>query len=92
MWVYSDVHQQKSVTEKQLAKIAKKAREQLKISKAELGRRLGVSKGAIHLAEEYADMSLTKLRIRMIEKCSLLKVTGPVFLLESKKDIRFKNS
>ena len=79
------MHQQKLVTEKRLAKLAKKAREQLKISKAELGRQLGASKGAIHQAEEYADMSLTKLRIRMIEKCSGFKVLGPMFLLEPKK-------
>jgi len=71
--------QNKFVKETQLAALAKAARLKSKLSKAELGRQLGVSRGAIHQAEEFPDMSLTKVRIRMIEKCTVATVTGPFY-------------
>jgi len=78
-----DVRTKKLVREKELAKLAKKTRKQARLSKAELARQLGVTRGTIHQAEEYADMSLTKLRIRMIEKCSSAKVSGPLYQVET---------
>jgi len=74
--------QNKFVKESELAALAKTARLKLKLSKAELGRQLGVTRGAIHQAEEFPDMSLTKVRISMIEKCSSAKVSGPFYQIE----------
>jgi DNA-binding XRE family transcriptional regulator len=77
------VQQKKLVKEKELAKLAKAARKQAHISKAEVARQLGVTRGTIHQAEEYADMSLTKLRIKIIEKCSTAKISGPLYQVEN---------
>ena len=73
------------VAENELAKLAKAARQEENLSKAELARQLGVTRGTIHQAEEYPDMSLTKLRIKMIEKCTDAKVSGPFFRVETEK-------
>lgn len=70
------------VTEKKLAALAKKYREQAGKSRAEAGRDLGVSHVSIHRAENNPEESLFKLRVRMIERYSSFKVTGPVFVLE----------
>jgi hypothetical protein len=43
------------------------------------------TRGTIHKAEEYADMSLTKLRIKMIEKCSTARISGPFYQVETGK-------
>ena len=75
----------KLVKENELAKMAKAARKQAHLSKAEIARRLNVTRGTIHQAEEYADMSLTKLRIKMIEKCSMAKILGPFYQIETGK-------
>jgi len=85
LWFYFDVQQTKLVKEKELAKLAKDARKQASLSKAEVARQLGVTRGTIHQAEEYADMSLTKLRIKMIEKCSSDKISGPLYQIETGK-------
>lgn len=77
------MQQKKLVKEKELAKLAKAARKQAHISKAEVARQLGVTRGTIHQAEEYADMSLTKLRIKIIEKCSTAKISGPLYQVEN---------
>ena len=69
----------KLVGEKDLARLAKESRQKAGLSKAELARRLEVTRGTIHQAEEYPDMSLTKLRVKMIEKCSSATVTGPLY-------------
>ncbi len=53
------------------------------MSKAELARQLGVTRGTIHQAEDYAGMSLTKLRIKIIEKCSSAKISGPFYQIET---------
>lgn len=70
------------VSEKELTKLAKAARKRARLSKAEAARQLGVTRGTIHQAEEYADMSLTKLRIKMIEKFSSAKVSGPLYQIK----------
>ncbi len=75
--------QYKFVKEHQLAALAKAARLKVNLSKAELGRQLGVSRGAIHQAEEFPDTSLTKVRISMIEKCTSAKVSGPLYRIET---------
>lgn len=70
--------------EHELAAVAKRFRVQSKLSKSEIARRLGVTKGAIHQAEELPEVSLTKVRVRMIELLAPFRVVGPVFLLERK--------
>ena len=79
------MQQKKLVKEKELAKLAKAARKQACLSKAEVARQLGVTRGTIHQAEEYADMSLTKLRIKMIEKCSSARISGPLYEMKTTK-------
>jgi len=77
------VHRTKFVKEQELTKLAKAARKQAHLTKAELGRQLHVTRGTIHQAEEYANMSLTKLRIKMIETCTSAKVSGPFYQIEA---------
>ena len=79
------MQQTKLVKEKELAKLAKAARKQARLSKAEVARQLDVTRGTIHQAEEYAEMSLTKLRIKIIEKCSPAKISGPFYQIETGK-------
>ncbi|HEX4350411.1 MAG TPA: helix-turn-helix transcriptional regulator [Verrucomicrobiae bacterium] len=76
--------QEKLLTEKELATLAKKFREAAGRSRAEAGRELDVSHVSIHRAEENPEESLFKLRTRMIEKYSPFKVIGPVFYLQQK--------
>lgn len=73
-----------TVGEKQLAALAKQFREACGESKAEVARKLGVSAPSVFNAEERPELSLTALRIRMIEACSPYKVVGPVFHLKRK--------
>lgn len=70
--------------EKELAALAKKFRQAAGKSKADVARELGVAAPTIFGAEEQPEMSLTKLRVRIIEACSPFKVVGPVFLLRRK--------
>lgn len=72
------------VSETKLAVMAKRFRTKAGVSRAEAGRDLGVSHVSIHRAEENPEVSLCKLRVRMIERYSPFKITGPVFLLEPK--------
>ena len=85
MCFYSAVQQTKFVKEAELAKLAKAARKKAGLTKAEVGRQLGVTRGTIHQAEEYPEMSLTKLRIKIFEKCSTAKVSGPFYRIETGK-------
>lgn len=78
------MQRKKFLDEKRLAKLAKETRTRAHLTKAELARRLGVTRGTIHQAEEYPEMSLTRLRIRMIEKCGPFKISGPFYLLEKR--------
>ena len=66
----------------ELATLAKKFRIEAGVSKAEAARQLGVTRGTIQQAEEYPNVSLSKLRIRMIEAFSPFAVEGPIFILK----------
>jgi len=70
--------------EAQLAALAKQFREAAGKSKADVARELDIAAPSIFNAEERQDLSLTKLRIRMIEAYSQFKVTGPLFQLLKK--------
>jgi DNA-binding XRE family transcriptional regulator len=78
------MRQKRLVTESDLAALAKSCREKAGKSKADAARELGVAAPSIFNAEETPDMSLTKLRIRLIETYSSYKVTGPVFVVTRK--------
>jgi hypothetical protein len=72
------------VSESELNVLAKEFRIKSGKKKAAVGRELGVARSNIQLAEENPEQSLTRLRIRMIEKYSPYKVVGPVYLLKRK--------
>lgn len=74
----------KPVEEKKLAALAKKFRKIVRKSKVEAAREFGVKPPTIFSAEERPEMSLTKLRIRMIETYSPYRITGPVFHFKKK--------
>jgi hypothetical protein len=74
----------KLINESDLGALAKKAREAAGKRKIAVARELGVAPAAIFNAEERPEMSLTKVRIRMIETFTKYKVVGPVFYLEKK--------
>jgi DNA-binding XRE family transcriptional regulator len=83
-------HQQ-FVSEKDLARLAKKYRKAAGKTRAQAARDMGVAQTSIFNAEETPDMSLLKLRIRMIERYSSLRVTGPLFLLKNGQHKRQKS-
>jgi DNA-binding XRE family transcriptional regulator len=68
----------------ELAALAKKFRQKSGKKKAVLGRELGVTRATMQDAEERPEVSLTKLRCRIIEACSLFEVHGPGFWLKRK--------
>jgi hypothetical protein len=70
------------IDESELARLAKEAREAAGKRKVDVARELEVAAPAIFNAEEKPEMSLTKIRIRMIERYSKYKVVGPVYYLE----------
>ena len=70
--------------EKELAALAKRFREASGKSKAAMARELRVAAPSVFNAEERPELSLTALRIRIIEACSPFKVTGPLFHLKRK--------
>ena len=72
------------LTEIDLARIAKRFRENAGKSRAEAARKMEVAQVSIFRAEENPEESLLKLRIRIIEAYSPYRVRGPVFLLEAK--------
>lgn len=74
----------KPIPETQLAVLAKQFREATGKSKADVARELRVAAPTVFSAEERPEMSLTKLRVRMIEKYSAFKVVGPVFYLSKR--------
>lgn len=73
------MQRQQVVTERSLAKLARELRQKAGKTKAQAGRELGVSRPAMQDAEERPERSMTKLRIRIIEKYSPFKVTGPFY-------------
>ena len=76
--------QKQLLSENDLAALAKRFRKQAGKTRAEAGRELGVSHVSIHRAEENPEISLLKLRLRMIQTYSTFAVVGPVFYLEKK--------
>jgi hypothetical protein len=74
----------KFIPESELAALAKKMRQVAGWRKIDAARELEVAPPAIHNAEERSDLSLHKLRIRMIEAYSKYKVVGPVYYLKRK--------
>ena len=75
---------EQSVSENDLARLAKRFRKQAGKTRAQAAREMGVSQTSIFQAEEKPEQGLLKLRMRMIEAYSPFKVTGPVFYLEKK--------
>ena len=76
--------EKRTVKEEDLAVMAKSFRKNAGKSKADVARELGVAPPTVFSAEEKPQMSLTKLRIRMIEAYSPFEVIGPVFMLMRK--------
>jgi len=72
-------------SESELAALAKECRLKSGKRKFEAAEDLGVGRPTMQLAEENPEQSLTKLRIRIIEKYSPYRVVGPVYLLEKRK-------
>jgi len=70
------------VEEKELAALAKKHRLASGMTKAAVAKDIGVKPPSVHHAEESPQLPYTKLRRRMIEKYSNMKVTGPLFRIE----------
>ena len=73
------------LTENELAAIAKRFRIEAKKSRAQAARDMKVSQTSIHHAEESPQLSLLRLRIRLIEAYSPFEVVGPVFRLTRKR-------
>lgn len=73
----------KMIKESALAIMAKKFREKSGKNRAEAARELKVNRATIQLAEENPEQSLTKLRIRMIEKYSSCRVRGPLYAVKT---------
>ena len=73
---------EKRYTEAELGALAKKFRIAAGKNRAEAARELGVSRPSIFEAEESPEASLSRLRIRIIEKYSGMKVVGPEYRLE----------
>jgi len=72
----------KFVSESDLAALAKQSRMAVGKTKVEVAKEMGVKPPSVHHAEESPHLSYTKLRRRMIEKYSNMKVTGPLFQIE----------
>lgn len=70
--------------ESELAELAKECRLKSGKTKEAACEELQVNRSAVQLAEGNPEQSLTKLRIRLIEKYSPYKVTGPFYVLEKK--------
>lgn len=72
------------LNERELAGLAKKYREAAGKSRAEAARELKVARPTVVNAEEHPERSLTRVRIRLIEAYSPLKISGPHYLVERK--------
>ena len=72
------------VAERELAALAKRYRQAAGKTKAEVAREMGIKPPSVHHAEESPGLPYTKLRCRMIEAYSNLKVSGPLFRLDPK--------
>ena len=71
------------ITERQLARLAKQAREFAGISQTEAARRLGVAQPTIAQAENAPGRKLTELRRRMISEFGLgYETAGPYYIIK----------
>ena len=75
---------EQSVSEKDLARLARRFRKQAGKTRAQAAREMDVSQTSIFQAEEKPEQGLLKLRLRMIEAYSPFTVTGPVYFLKAK--------
>lgn len=73
-----------TMCENDLAVLAKDFRRKAGKTRAQAAREMGVAQTSIFHAEESPDLSLLKLRMRMIEAYSSFTVRGPVYVLEKK--------
>jgi hypothetical protein len=71
--------------ESELAALARECRVAAGKNRAQAARDLMVARQAVIYAEDHPGKSFTKLRCRMIEVYSGLKVIGPVFVVKRKK-------
>lgn len=74
----------KTVTEKDLVRMAKRFRKLSGKTRAQAAHEMGVRQVSIFQAEEKPREALTKLRCRMIKAYSPFTVVGPVFLVKRK--------
>ena len=72
----------------ELAALAKKFRRQSGRTKAALAREFKVTRASMQDAEEHPDVSMTRLRIAIIEACSPYRVEGPLFALKRRRVTR----
>jgi DNA-binding XRE family transcriptional regulator len=72
------------LTEKDLAALAKRFRQEAGINRPKAARKLKVTHTSVFNAEENLGQSLFKLRKRMIEKFSPYKVKGAFYFLSGK--------
>ena len=70
------------VEEPELAHKAKNCRMAAGKTKAQVAKEMGVKPPSVHHAEESPHLPYRKLRCRMIEAYSKVKVTGPFYKLE----------
>jgi DNA-binding XRE family transcriptional regulator len=75
---------EQSVSENDLARLAKRFRKQAGKTRAQAAREMEVSQTSIFQAEEKPAQALLQLRMCMIKAYSPFKVVGPVFHLENK--------
>jgi DNA-binding XRE family transcriptional regulator len=78
------VLKEQSVSEKDLAALARRFREKAGRTRAQAAREMGVAQTSVFQAEEKPEQGLLKLRARMIERYSPFAVVGPAFFLVSK--------
>lgn len=72
------------LSEPELAALARKCREAAGKTQVDAARDMGTSRHTIYKAELVPESSFTKVRCRMIEMYSKMKVTGPFYRLEEK--------
>jgi DNA-binding XRE family transcriptional regulator len=81
---YLQMPDTRSVSEKDLAALARRSRMRSGDTRAEAARKMNVSQTSIFQAEEKPDQGLFKLRVRLIEAYSPYRVVGPVYHLKKK--------
>ena len=74
-----------SVTEAELARLAREAREEAGATQEEVARRLGVKQPTVAQAEREPKRKLTKLRISIIHTFGSLQVEGPYWVVSKRE-------